>query len=252
MLSQVVLRHLSPQFEPVRSPSIRYDRLQRLSEECSILLSTVAAAGNNRRIAELSFQQGAEHLPELQLTWKPPSPNALDKLQPVLARLNQVAAKQRGRVVQRVRRGHLRRCARQLAGSGITAGHIRLIRLPHATVASSQIIAVSARNPVGTSQLKKRVGDLATGERKSGSSTNCNSRVAKLTEFEYTFGHLVEIVEKFLDAKGVDKFRVYLMDYGAPIGYQIAVTTLSSPMDRVRGPALRPRADGLIYDGDCS
>ncbi len=59
----------------------------------------MSAAGNNRRIAELSFQQGAEHLPELQLTWKPPSPNALDKLQPVLARLSQVAAKQRGRVV---------------------------------------------------------------------------------------------------------------------------------------------------------
>ncbi len=37
------------------------------------------------------------------------------------------------------------------------------------------------RNPVRTFQLKKRAGDLATGYRKSGSSTNCNSRVAKLT-----------------------------------------------------------------------
>ena len=44
-----------------------------------------------------------------------------------------------------------------------------------------------------------------------------------MAEFAYTFDHMAELMEKFLKAKGVDKFSLYLMDYGAPIGYRIAV-----------------------------
>ncbi len=39
--------------------------------------------------------------------------------------------------------------------------------------------------------------------------------------FDYTFANYADIVEKFVDAKGVDRFAVYLMDYGAPIGFRV-------------------------------
>ncbi len=44
-----------------------------------------------------------------------------------------------------------------------------------------------------------------------------------MADFEYTFDHMAELMKKFLKAKGADKFSIYLMDYGAPIGYRIAV-----------------------------
>ncbi len=43
-----------------------------------------------------------------------------------------------------------------------------------------------------------------------------------MAEFEYTFDNLSTIVEGFLDKLKIEKFSVYLMDYGAPIGYRIA------------------------------
>ncbi len=41
--------------------------------------------------------------------------------------------------------------------------------------------------------------------------------------FEYTFDHLAEIVEKFVHQIGLEKYSLYVMDYGAPVGYRIAV-----------------------------
>ncbi len=39
--------------------------------------------------------------------------------------------------------------------------------------------------------------------------------------FDYTFANYADIVEKFIDKKDVDKFSVYLMDYGAPVGFRL-------------------------------
>jgi pimeloyl-ACP methyl ester carboxylesterase len=50
-----------------------------------------------------------------------------------------------------------------------------------------------------------------------------NSSMPKVDEFEYTFDHLAEIMEKFIEALGLKKYSLYLMDYGAPIGYRIAL-----------------------------
>lgn len=41
-------------------------------------------------------------------------------------------------------------------------------------------------------------------------------------EHEYTFAHLADTVEEFLDRIGVEKFFVYLHDFGAPVGYHLA------------------------------
>jgi pimeloyl-ACP methyl ester carboxylesterase len=42
-------------------------------------------------------------------------------------------------------------------------------------------------------------------------------------KFQYTFDHLAEIVDKFITQKGLERYSLYLMDYGAPIGYRLAV-----------------------------
>jgi len=42
-----------------------------------------------------------------------------------------------------------------------------------------------------------------------------------MDDFEYTFDNMAKIVEDFLQVMNVEKFSIYLMDYGAPIGYRI-------------------------------
>lgn len=41
-------------------------------------------------------------------------------------------------------------------------------------------------------------------------------------EFEYTFDNLAKVVEKFTDAVGLERYSLYLMDYGAPVGFRLA------------------------------
>lgn len=41
--------------------------------------------------------------------------------------------------------------------------------------------------------------------------------------FAYTFDSLADIMEKFLERLGVEKFFMYVFDYGAPIGFRLAV-----------------------------
>ena len=49
-----------------------------------------------------------------------------------------------------------------------------------------------------------------------------NSSMPTVNEFDYTFDHLAEIMEKFIIAIDLKKYSLYVMDYGAPIGYRIA------------------------------
>ena len=49
------------------------------------------------------------------------------------------------------------------------------------------------------------------------------SSMPSLDEFDYTFDHLAEVIENFIGVVGLDRYSIYLMDYGAPVGYRIAV-----------------------------
>jgi pimeloyl-ACP methyl ester carboxylesterase len=41
-------------------------------------------------------------------------------------------------------------------------------------------------------------------------------------EFEYTFANLASIVDTVLERRGFERYALYLMDYGAPVGFRIA------------------------------
>ncbi|MBS1991340.1 MAG: alpha/beta hydrolase [Cyanobacteria bacterium SZAS LIN-3] len=49
-----------------------------------------------------------------------------------------------------------------------------------------------------------------------------HSSMPLVSEFEYSFDNLAKVVLKFTEALNLKKFSLYVMDYGAPIGYRIA------------------------------
>jgi pimeloyl-ACP methyl ester carboxylesterase len=49
-----------------------------------------------------------------------------------------------------------------------------------------------------------------------------NSSAPDAKTFEYTFDNLARIVDKFTAAVGIDRFAIYVQDYGAPVGFRIA------------------------------
>ena len=50
-----------------------------------------------------------------------------------------------------------------------------------------------------------------------------NSSMPSVDEFDYTFDHLADIVSTLIERLGVDRYTLYLMDYGAPVGFRLAV-----------------------------
>ena len=50
-----------------------------------------------------------------------------------------------------------------------------------------------------------------------------NSSMPTTSEFDYTFDHLADVMEHFIDKLGLRTYSLYVMDYGAPIGYRLAV-----------------------------
>jgi len=48
------------------------------------------------------------------------------------------------------------------------------------------------------------------------------SSMPSVEQFEYTFDNLANVVGKFVDTVGLDNYSLYLMDYGAPVGFRLA------------------------------
>ena len=42
-------------------------------------------------------------------------------------------------------------------------------------------------------------------------------------QFTYSFDHIAEIIDDLLDALGVHRFAPYMMDFGAPVGFRLAL-----------------------------
>ncbi len=49
-----------------------------------------------------------------------------------------------------------------------------------------------------------------------------NSDTPAIDQFAYTFDHLAEITEKFVETLGLTRFSLYVQDYGSPVGFRIA------------------------------
>lgn len=50
-----------------------------------------------------------------------------------------------------------------------------------------------------------------------------NSSMPTIDQFDYTFDHLAEVIEKFIEQLGLKSYSLYVQDYGAPVGYRIAI-----------------------------
>ena len=50
-----------------------------------------------------------------------------------------------------------------------------------------------------------------------------NSESPSREVFTYSFDHLADVMDRFLQALRIDKFYMYVFDYGAPIGFRIAI-----------------------------
>lgn len=51
------------------------------------------------------------------------------------------------------------------------------------------------------------------------------SSAPDVEEFGYTFDALAEVTRGFLDRLGVDRYAIYVQDYGAPIGWRLALAS---------------------------
>ena len=43
------------------------------------------------------------------------------------------------------------------------------------------------------------------------------------TRFDYTFDHLAKVIEHFTDAVDLQRYTIYVFDYGAPVGLRLAL-----------------------------
>jgi pimeloyl-ACP methyl ester carboxylesterase len=48
------------------------------------------------------------------------------------------------------------------------------------------------------------------------------SDAPSVEEFPYSFDRLAEIVDRFLDQLGIQKYSIYIQDYGSPVGFRLA------------------------------
>lgn len=98
-LHRVLLRHLRPQFDEAAAPQIAYYGLQRLAGPCSVLISTLAYAGNEPDEARAAFAEAAKHLPNVKIDLLPTSECGLQQLEVALRELAKVAVKHRERLI---------------------------------------------------------------------------------------------------------------------------------------------------------
>src|SRR4051794_23981546 len=49
------------------------------------------------------------------------------------------------------------------------------------------------------------------------------SDMPQADKFAYTFDRIAEIIDRFTEVVGFDRYAVYVFDYGAPTGFRLAV-----------------------------
>ena len=67
------------------------------------------------------------------------------------------------------------------------------------------------------------------------------SSAPSVDDWEYSFDHVATVVDQLLETVGAERYTLYLMDYGAPVGYRIA----TRHPERVEGLIVQ---NGNAYD----
>ena len=49
-----------------------------------------------------------------------------------------------------------------------------------------------------------------------------NSSMPAVTEFDYSFDNLARVIDRFTQKLGLGRYSLYVMDYGAPVGFRLA------------------------------
>jgi pimeloyl-ACP methyl ester carboxylesterase len=49
-----------------------------------------------------------------------------------------------------------------------------------------------------------------------------NSSAPAVSDFDYTFDHVAQIIEQFTDAVGLKSYSLYVQDFGGPVGFRLA------------------------------
>ena len=49
-----------------------------------------------------------------------------------------------------------------------------------------------------------------------------NSSMPAVTEFDYSFDNLARVIDRFTQKLGLERYSLYVMDYGAPVGFRLA------------------------------
>ncbi len=115
MLQKITLRHLEPQFKPVRQPILQYYALKPLAADCAVLLSALAHVGSdNPAQAASAFQQGAGRLSyfaQTAMEFIPAENCDLPQVDTALERLNQA--------VPQIKKNVLNACALTVAADGV-------------------------------------------------------------------------------------------------------------------------------------
>lgn len=44
-----------------------------------------------------------------------------------------------------------------------------------------------------------------------------------IDQFEYSFAHLTDVMDDFINSRGIKRYAIYVMDYGSPVGFRLFV-----------------------------
>ncbi|WP_300603686.1 alpha/beta fold hydrolase [Trebonia sp.] len=65
------------------------------------------------------------------------------------------------------------------------------------------------------------------------------------SDFSYTFEHLTDVIDHLTEALGLDRFALYVFDYGAPAGFRTQLAR-SSPCATCPKGSSMPVSSGLV------
>lgn len=98
-LSQVLVRNLRRQYVPIESTATLYNRLNKLGDELSLLLSILSRVGHEGGAVQNAFDAAAKLLPDVPLRLLAGNECSFAKLDTALAKLARAAVQRRGQIL---------------------------------------------------------------------------------------------------------------------------------------------------------